>query len=85
MLQRLANRVVEGSSVTPVTAQRISAEQLEGPVLMAINMERHRAGLAPVGKLTVPLLREHMRGKTIGKGAYRPGQKTRDVLIQDYR
>lgn len=60
-------------------------EQGEEQVLEAINRERTGAGRSPAGKLTVPLLKEHLRGKVLGGAAVRPGAKKRDELIGAFR
>lgn len=60
-------------------------ESLEGPVIMAVNAERCRAGEQPVSKLTVPVLKAHLKGKLIGGQEWRAGNKKRSELITDYR
>ena len=57
----------------------------EYPVLMDINHERSRQGLTPVVKLTVPVLKAHLRGKTVRGGKWTMGAKKREDLIEDYR
>lgn len=59
--------------------------EVEYPVLMDINDDRTRQGLSPVVKLTVPVLKKHLKGKTIGGAEWRMGNKKREDLIEDYR
>lgn len=58
---------------------------LEGPVLMAINVERTQQGLDSAHKLTVQLLKAHLRGKIIGGQEWRAGNKKKEDLMYDYR
>ena len=55
------------------------------PVIEAINRERAEQGKSPIAKLTVPLLKEHLRGKTVGSSTWRAGAKKRDELLGDFR
>ena len=59
--------------------------EAEYPVLMDINDDRTRQGLSPVVKLTVPVLKKHLKGKTICGTEWRMGNKKREDLIEDYR
>ncbi|BDA42917.1 hypothetical protein COCOBI_03-8100 [Coccomyxa sp. Obi] len=73
---------------TPSTQERCATavrESLEEPVLLAINAERRRDGAEPISKLTVPALKAHLRGKWVGGQEWRPGNKKRSELIDDYR
>ena len=63
-------------------AMRLS---LEYPVLMDINHDRSKEGLSPVVKLTVPVLKTHLRGKSIQGMEWKMGSKKREDLIEDYR
>ena len=58
---------------------------LDHPVLMGINHERSKEGLSPIVKLTVPVLKQHLRGKTVNGRAWRAGSKKREELLEDYR
>lgn len=80
-----ASAASAGGVCTPGTAQRVEQASAEAPVLMAINAARRRAGQPPAGRLTVPLLKEHLRGKVIGGAEWRPGSKKRDDLVADFR
>lgn len=62
-----------------------SSAALEGPVLMAINVERTQQGLDSAHKLTVQLLKAHLRGKMIGGQEWRAGNKKKEDLMYDYR
>lgn len=57
----------------------------EYPILMDINHERSRQGESPVVKLTVPVLKAHLKGKTVHGQEWRMGSKKREELIEDYR
>ncbi len=70
---------------TPTTVQRVEQSSVEAPVLMAINAARRKAGQPQAARLTVPLLKEHLRGKVIGGVEWRPGSKKRDDLVADFR
>ena len=59
--------------------------QLEYPVLMDINHDRSKEGLSPVVKLTVPVLKTHLKGKLIHGSDWKMGNKKREDLIEDYR
>ncbi|KAK9835062.1 hypothetical protein WJX81_008045 [Elliptochloris bilobata] len=74
-----------GGVCTPTTSQRVEQASAEAPVLMAINAARRRAGQPAAARLTVPLLKEHLRGKVIGGVEWRPGSKKRDDLVADFR
>ena len=65
--------------------ERAMQEAWEQPVLDAVNAERMSLGTQPVMRLTVPLLKVHLRGKLIGGCEWRQGTKKRDALVQDYR
>ena len=54
-------------------------------MLEAINRERAHVGRSPAGKLTVPLLKEHLRGKLFSGAPVRTGTKRRDELIGAFR
>lgn len=73
----------------PLQAQSQQTGDAEGaqarPVVQAINRERSQQGRSPVERLTVPLLKEHLRGKTCGGNPWKPGAKKRSELISDYR
>jgi hypothetical protein len=58
---------------------------MEGPVIMAINAERCRSGEQPIRRLTVSLLKAHLKGKLIHGQEWRAGNKKRSELISDYR
>ena len=62
-----------------------SSAALEGPVLMAINVERTQQGLDSAHKLTVQLLKAHLRGKIIGGQEWKAGNKKKEDLMYDYR
>ncbi|KAL3131725.1 hypothetical protein ABBQ38_007446 [Trebouxia sp. C0009 RCD-2024] len=62
-----------------------SSAALEGPVLMAINVERRQQGLDVAHKLTVQLLKAHLRGKMIGGQEWKAGNKKKEDLMYDYR
>ncbi|DBA94598.1 TPA: hypothetical protein ACH3X1_002180 [Trebouxia sp. C0004] len=62
-----------------------SSAALEGPVLMAINVERTQQGLDTAHKLTVQLLKAHLKGKVIGGQEWKAGNKKREDLMYDYR
>lgn len=62
-----------------------SSAALEGPVLMAINVERTQQGLDPAHKLTVQLLKAHLKGKLIGGQEWKAGSKKKEDLMYDYR
>lgn len=62
-----------------------SSGALEGPVLMAINVERTQQGLDAAHKLTVQLLKAHLRGKIIGGQEWKAGNKKKEDLMYDYR
>lgn len=77
-----------GDAATPSTEERCTTamrESLEGPVLMAVNAERCRTGAQPLSKLTVPVLKAHLKGKLISGQEWRAGSKKRSELIKDYR
>lgn len=59
--------------------------QTEYPILMDINHDRSREGLSPVVKLTVPVLKTHLKGKSIAGSEWKMGNKKREDLIEDYR
>ena len=65
--------------------ERAMQEDWERPVLNAVNAERVSLGREPVLRLTVALLREHLRSKLINGSKWRPGTRKRDALVQDYR
>lgn len=80
------------SSDTTQDAARAQSEEpgpssaaLEGPVLMAINVERTQQGLDTAHKLTVQLLKAHLRGKVIGGQEWKAGNKKKEDLMYDYR
>lgn len=52
---------------------------------MDINHDRSKEGLSPVVKLTVPVLKTHLRGKSIHGTEWKMGNKKREDLIEDYR
>jgi len=54
-------------------------------VLMAINVERTQQGLDTAHKLTVQLLKAHLKGKVIGGQEWKAGNKKREDLMYDYR
>ena len=58
---------------------------LEYPILMDINHDRSKEGLSPIVKLTVPVLKTHLRGKSIHGNEWKMGSKKREDLIEDYR
>ena len=58
---------------------------LEGPVLMAINVERTQQGLDSAHKLTVQLLKAHLKGKFINGQEWKAGNKKKEDFICDYR
>lgn len=58
---------------------------LEYPILMDINHDRSKEGLSPIVKLTVPVLKTHLRGKSINGSEWKMGSKKREDLIEDYR
>ena len=58
---------------------------LEGPVLMAINVERTQQGLDTAHKLTVQLLKAHLKGKFINGQEWKAGTKKKEDLMYDYR
>ena len=60
-------------------------EEQGRPVLDHINRERAVAGQSPAVKLTVPLLKEHLRGKLLSGVPWRAGAKKREELIADFR
>lgn len=62
-----------------------SGAALEGPVLMAINVERSQQGLDIAHKLTVQLLKAHLKGKFIGGQEWKAGNKKKEDLTYDYR
>ena len=62
-----------------------SSAALEGPVLMAINVERTQQGLDTAHKLTVQLLKAHLKGKLIGGQEWKAGNKKKEDLMYDYR
>lgn len=62
-----------------------SSAALEGPVLMAINVERKQQGLDIAHKLTVQLLKAHLKGKIIGGQEWKAGNKKKEDLMYDYR
>ena len=62
-----------------------SSAALEGPVLMAINAERSQQGLDTAHKLTVQLLKAHLKGKVIGGQEWKAGSKKKEDLMFDYR
>ncbi|DBB08621.1 TPA: hypothetical protein ACH3X3_008748 [Trebouxia sp. C0006] len=62
-----------------------SSAALEGPVLMAINVERTQQGLDTAHKLTVQLLKAHLKGKVVGGQEWKAGNKKREDLMYDYR
>ena len=62
-----------------------SSAALEGPVLMAINVERTQQSLDSAHKLTVQLLKAHLRGKIIRGQEWKAGSKKKEDLMCDYR
>ena len=52
---------------------------------MAVNVERKKQGLEPAQKLTVQLLKTHLRGKLIRGQEWKAGNKKKDDLVSDYR
>ncbi|KAK9846882.1 hypothetical protein WJX84_000810 [Apatococcus fuscideae] len=82
---RGASRLTRLSSSGMTDDERAMQEAWERPVLDAVNAERVSLGREPVSRLTVALLREHLRGKLVGGSDWRPGTKKRDALVQDYR
>lgn len=58
---------------------------LEYPILLDINHDRSKEGLSPVAKLTVSVLKAHLRGKLIRGIEWKMGSKKREDLIEDYR
>lgn len=84
-------RLTCSSDATQDTARAQSEEPgpssaaLEGPVLMAINVERTQQGLDTAHKLTVQLLKAHLKGKVIGGQEWKAGNKKREDLMYDYR
>jgi len=64
---------------------KMMRNEVEYPVLMDINDDRTRQGLSPVVKLTVPVLKKHLKGKLIYGTEWRMGNKKREDLIEDYR
>eukprot|EP00887_Chlorella_sp_A99_P003111 scaffold9.g3111.t1 len=57
----------------------------EAPVLQDVNAERARAGLPPISKLTVSVLRQHLRGKVVDGRSWVAGKKKRGELVRDCR
>lgn len=52
---------------------------------MAVNAERRAAGLLPIDRLTVQLLKTHLKGKVIKGAEWKAGVKKKDDLVADYR
>lgn len=52
---------------------------------MAINVERTQHGLDTAHKLTVQLLKAHLKGKVIGGQEWKAGNKKKEDLMYDYR
>ena len=52
---------------------------------MAINVERKQQGLDMAHKLTVQLLKAHLKGKVIGGQEWKAGNKKKEDLMYDYR
>ena len=52
---------------------------------MAINVERSQQGLDLAHKLTVQLLKAHLKGKFIGGQEWKAGNKKKEDLTYDYR
>lgn len=52
---------------------------------MAVNVERKKQGLEPAPKLTVQLLKTHLKGKLIRGQEWKAGNKKKDDLVSDYR
>ena len=77
MLQASAEEIEEGL--------KVMRNPLEYPILMDINHDRSKEGLSPIVKLTVPVLRTHLRGKSINGTEWKMGSKKREDLIEDYR
>ena len=68
-----------------VQAAQAARRVEEKPVLMAINAERARAGQAEVTRLTVDVLKQHLRGRVIRGAEWRAGNKKRAELVADCR
>ena len=54
-------------------------------MLMAINVERTQQGLDAAHKLTVQLLKAHLKGKFINGQEWKAGNKKKEDLMYDYR
>jgi len=92
MQQGSASLRLTSNSDTMQDAARAQSEEpgpssaaLEGPVLMAINVERTQQGLDTAHKLTVQLLKAHLKGKIIGGLEWKAGNKKKEDLVYDYR
>ena len=66
-------------------ADALEQDVLGAPVLMAVNVERKKQGLEAAPKLTVQLLKTHLRGKLICGQEWKAGNKKKDDLVSDYR
>ena len=64
---------------------KVMRNPLEYPILMDINHDRSKEGLSPIVKLTVPVLKTHLRGKSVNGAEWKMGSKKREDLIEDYR
>ena len=78
------------ATLSPSVSACLQADALEqdvlgAPVLMAVNVERKKQGLEPAPKLTVQLLKAHLRGKLIRGQEWKAGNKKKDDLVSDYR
>ena len=73
------------SASAPLQADAAEQDVLGAPVLMAVNVERRKQGLEPAPKLTVQLLKTHLRGKLIRGQEWKAGNKKKDDLVSDYR
>lgn len=57
----------------------------EKPVMEHINMAAANEGRAKIDKLTVKVLKDALHGRLIDGKPWKPGCKTKDQLISDYR
>jgi len=69
----------------PASAAAKESEGLdpERAVLKAINIERSVSGQNEVDRLTVPVLKEYLKGQVIDGVAWKAGQKTKAQLLDD--
>ncbi|KAK9792731.1 hypothetical protein WJX73_010908 [Symbiochloris irregularis] len=83
MARSLAHALEKANISSDESADYTPAE--EQAILEAINRERTQEGRGVAPKLTVPLLKEHLRGKLVAGAPMRTAQKRRDELIGAYR